>query len=90
MPYAGQQFDSHVGSTASKQPPSRGCHEADVLQIEVINGGLTCFEVQKPRHVAQPFIWLYRYYESALRIAPRDHWDQVITSYLAAPNVINM
>jgi hypothetical protein len=30
------------------------------------------------------------YYDTALRIAPQQHWDDAITSYLAAPNVINM
>jgi hypothetical protein len=31
-----------------------------------------------------------RYYDSALRIAPAEDWADFMTSYLAAPNVINM
>ncbi|WIA41003.1 hypothetical protein OEZ86_004644 [Tetradesmus obliquus] len=30
------------------------------------------------------------YHTAALRAAPREHWNDVITSYLAAPNPINM
>jgi hypothetical protein len=30
------------------------------------------------------------YHRAALRVAPVEHWNNVVTSYLAAPNPINM